>query len=119
MGLVILSSIAISQNSMLVEKLHPKSKLEKLKSFPSWPAIIMGFITPCFFLASALFNKHLTSKKIGFDATTLSYGSSGVASTVVIILGATWYWRKYPFNLKLFLVGLISSAIDTAGKVCI
>lgn len=121
MILIIGSSVCISQNSMLTEKtlknLVPDAIIAA--KFPAWPAIIFGFVTPCFFLASASFNKHITHESINFHAPTLSYGSSFVASTVVIIIGLTWYWRAYKFSLKLFLIGIAGSVFDTAGKAFI
>jgi len=91
-----------------------------LKDFPKWPAILFAFITPCFFTGSGLFNKHLTNAENGFDATTMSVGTSFVSSVLVLILGVAWFWQQVePFNSTLFVVGIFASILDTTGKVFI
>ena len=90
------------------------------EKFPKWIAVLFGILTPCFFVASALFIKHLTSPKVGFDAITVSFASSCTMSIVVIILGVTWYWKEVDtFNRRLFIIGFFGSIFDTCGKACI
>ena len=89
-----------------------------IKDFPKWPAILFSFITPIFFLAAGLFNKHLTGPTKGFDATTLAVGTSCTVSILTLILGVSWYWVKVEaFNPVLFGVGIVASILDTTGKV--
>ena len=114
--LVIISSLCISFKPAEVVI----SITESIIDFPKWPAILLGFLTPCFFLTSALFNKHLTQPSVGFDATTMSIGTSFVSSTLVLILGVSWYWQSVEkFDATLFGVGIIASILDTVGKVFI
>ena len=64
----------------------------EVDGFPVWPAILFGFITPCVFCCQALYNKHMTNPRVGFDATTLSFGSSCVAATFLLFIGVTFWW---------------------------
>ena len=90
------------------------------EKFPKWIAVLFGILTPCFFVASALFIKHLTSPQVGFDAMTVSFATSCTMSIVVIILGVTWYWKEVDtFNRRLFIIGFFGSIFDTCGKACI
>jgi hypothetical protein len=59
---------------------------------PKWIAVLFGILTPCFFVGSGLFIKHLTSKEVGFDAMTVSFSSSCFSSTLIMLLGICWYW---------------------------
>ena len=60
--------------------------------FPVWPAILLGFITPCVFCCQALYNKHVTNPEVGFDATTLSIGSSSVSGAFLAFMAVAWWW---------------------------
>jgi drug/metabolite transporter (DMT)-like permease len=87
---------------------------------PKWVAVMFGLLTPVFFVASGLFIKHLTSPKVGFDAMTISFATSFFSSTLIIILGASWYWQTVAiFNTRLFVIGIFGSIFDSVGKACI
>lgn len=86
-------------------------------SYGTGIAILWGFITPCFFLIQSFYTKYVTSEKYNFHAYTISLGTSSFTSFLVLILGVTWYWPYVaPFNLKLFLIGIVGSILDTIGK---
>ena len=88
--------------------------------FPKWVAVLFGILTPCFFVTSALFIKHLTSKEVGFDAMTVSFATSSATSVLIIIIGAAWFWQEVEtFNKRLFIIGFFGSILDTCGKACI
>jgi hypothetical protein len=88
--------------------------------FPKWIPVLFGFLTPCFFVTSGLYIKHLTSKRVGFDAITISFASSCLSSIIVMIVGVTWYWREVDtFKKHLFVIGIFGSIFDSVGKACI
>ena len=87
---------------------------------PKWVAVLFGLLTPVFFVTSGLFIKHLTSPRVGFDAMTISFATSFFSSTLIIILGVTWFWQyKEVFNTRLFVIGIFGSIFDSVGKACI
>jgi drug/metabolite transporter (DMT)-like permease len=87
---------------------------------PKWVAVMFGFMTPCFFVSSGLFIKHLTKPSVGFDPITISFSTSSVVSLIIMILGASWFWQVVEkFQTDLFLLGLVGSIFDTIGKACI
>jgi uncharacterized membrane protein len=78
---------------------------------------MFGFLTPCFFVASGLFIKHLTSARVGFDAMTISFASSCFSSIIIMIVGVSWYWREVDsFKKNLFIIGIFGSMFDAIGK---
>ena len=82
--------------------------------------MLFGILTPCFFVASGLFIKHLTSAKVGFDAMTISFATSCSTSILILIIGASWYWQSVEvFNKRLFIIGFFGSIFDSCGKACI
>ena len=87
---------------------------------PKWIAVIVALITPIFFIISSLFIKHLTSPRVGFDAMTISFGSSSFTCILILILGYFWFWQYIElFNSKLFIIGIFGSIFDSIGKACI
>jgi uncharacterized membrane protein len=87
---------------------------------PKWIPVLFGFLTPCFFVASGLFIKHLTSPRVGFDAITVSFASSCFTSIIVMIVGVTWYWKEVDtFKKDLFIIGIFGSIFDSVGKACV
>jgi drug/metabolite transporter (DMT)-like permease len=87
-----------------------------VEGFPIWPAILLGLITPCIFCTVALYNKHVTSSHVGFDATTLTLGSSSVGGAILVLVSAFWYFRYVvKWDMNLFWYGLGASILDTIG----
>lgn len=90
------------------------------EQIPKWVAVLFGILTPCFFVASGLFIKHLTSPKVGFDAMTISFSTSCFSSILILIIGVSWYWREVEtLNKRLFIIGFFGSIFDSCGKACI
>ena len=80
----------------------------------------MGFITPCIFCVQAMWNKHMTSATVGFDATTLSIGASFVAGLIILVIAVSWYWQYMEqFDPRLFAFGFAASIFDSLGKAFI
>lgn len=51
---------------------------------------------------------------------TVSFSTSCTTSTLIIILGACWYWQSVDsFNKRLFIIGFFGSIFDSCGKACI
>ena len=42
---------------------------------PKWVAVLFGLLTPCLFVASGLWIKHLTAPHVGFDSLSVSFFS--------------------------------------------
>lgn len=123
MLMVIASGVAISMSGKIDEKVEatPAQPLVLVdEQVPKYVAVVFGVITPLWMIANSLFIKHLTNESIGFNATTVSFSSSGFCCTIIIILGCAWYWQEVAeFRWKLFLIGFFSSIFDTCGKACI
>ena len=59
----------------------------------------------------------MTSEKVGFDATTLSFGASSVSGVFILFLGVSWWWQiEEEFDPVLLGYGLAASIFDTIGK---
>ena len=83
---------------------------------PTWIAILWGIFTPLFFILQS-FNTKRAVKKFGFQARTLSLGTTCTGSCVLLIIGVSWYWQAIePFNRNLLLVGTLGSIIDSIAK---
>ena len=83
-----------------------------------WIPVLFGIATPMFFTTNGLLTKHLTSERIGFNASTISFTSYFIVNVIVMIV-AIPYWSMYGFSQYLFWLGLVGSIINTLGIVCI
>jgi hypothetical protein len=65
-------------------------------------------------------SKHLTSKRIGFEALSVSFTTITLVNLLTMI-GAIFYFNNanHTINPKLFLIGFIGSFFDTIGIVCV
>ena len=81
-----------------------------------WVPILFGFITPIFFTTNGMLQKHLSSKRVGFDPSLVASNSITVTSIVVVCI-ALPYWVNVEFESRIFWIGFIGSIIDTIGKV--
>lgn len=87
--------------------------------YPIWIAIFWGFFTPLFFIMNT-FHMKRNVMKYNFEARTTSFGATFVHSSIIFIIGISWYWQKVvPLDRNLFLIGLFSSIIDTCSKALI
>lgn len=122
---VIASGVAISLSGEAEPEVLEPVVVEKAlvifdPEFPKWVAVLFGLVTPMWMIGNSLWIKHLTQPSIGFDPLTNSFSSSFVASSIIIVIGAAWYWQQVEaFRGDLFLVGFLSSMLDVCGKACI
>lgn len=85
---------------------------------PTWVPALFGLVTPMTFCSNGILTKHLTSDKVGFNPSRLSFNIYFLVNLVIMII-AIIYWQNYPFNKQLFYLGLGGSIINTCGIVCI
>ena len=71
-----------------------------------------------FFTTNGILTKHLTSERINFNASTISFSAYFIVNLIVIIC-AIPYWVIFGFSTYLFWLGLIGSIINTLAIVCI
>ena len=76
--------------------------------------VLFGVITPMSFTANGMIIKSLTSDRMRFDPSVISFSAYFVVNCVVLV-GALIYWGFYAFDTYLFVVGLIGSMINTCG----
>ena len=85
---------------------------------PTWVPAIFGVVTPVFFSINGVLTKHLTSEKVGFNPTKISF-SSYVYVNLALLFVAVPYWLKVHFSPWLFCIGFIGSVINVIGLVCL
>lgn len=86
---------------------------------PAWIPVMFGVLMPVVFSIQALFIKHLSNERMGFDPTCITFGSSSLVCLLIVIVGISTYWKYTPFDQYLFNVGLIGSIFNTIGIVAI
>jgi drug/metabolite transporter (DMT)-like permease len=93
MILVIGSGVAISMSGAAnVKESAVEVRAVFDAQFPQWPAVCFGLVTPMFMIANSLWIKHMTQPEIGFDALTNSFSSTVISSTLILVVGGSWYW---------------------------
>jgi len=85
---------------------------------PTWVPVLFGLITPCSFTSNGVLTKHLTSEKVGFNPSRISF-SAYLIVNILVLLFAIPYWVKVEFSAYLFWVGFAGSIINTLGIVSI
>ena len=63
----------------------------KIAEYPSWIPVMFGLVAPLSFSAFAMLTKNLTSERVGFNATILSF-SSQFSINLLLIIVAVIYW---------------------------
>lgn len=79
--------------------------------------MLFGFLTPVTFTLYGVLAKHLNSKEIGFNASTITFSSYMVNHLVLLLVGGLPYWLNFGFNLRFFVVGLVGSTFNALGVV--
>ena len=115
---ILACSVIISLSGMIQSSPAVSIKTAVVKQAPTWVPVIFGIVTPIMFTANGILSKHLTSERINFNASTLSFTSYLLVNIVVLLVGIP-YWRDHGFDQKLFWMGLIGSIVNTLGIVCI
>ena len=62
--------------------------------------------------------KNLTSERVGFDPTTLTF-STLISVNLLIVIVAIPYWVKHGFVQKFFWLGFVGNFVDSVGLVAI
>ena len=114
---IVLCTIVISLSGV-IEGQNKTAETLGEATMPTWVPVIFGLVTPMFFTINGILTKHLTSDKIGFDPSRISF-SSYLLVNVIVMIFAIPYWIHYGFSQYLFWLGLIGSIINTLGIVCI
>jgi len=112
------ASLVISACSISLAQLGEDEEVRQ-SVVPAWIPVLYAILTPVMFSIQGLFIKHLTTPKMGFDASCITFGASSFVCTIIMIVGVSWYWQNYKFDSYLFCVGLIGSIFDTVGIVSI
>ena len=117
-GLISITLCCIVISLSGVVGVAPATQEVKVYDTPMWIPVLFGIATPMFFTTNGLLTKHLTSERIGFNASTISFTSYFIVNVIVMIV-AIPYWSMYGFSQYLFWLGLVGSIINTLGIVCI
>jgi drug/metabolite transporter (DMT)-like permease len=64
---------------------------------PAWIPVLFGLITPLSFTSNGILTKHLTSKEVNFNASTISFSSFALVNVIIMIF-AVIYWMSNPFS---------------------
>lgn len=55
--------------------------------------VVFSLIAAVMFMVNSMFMKHLTQEKVGFEAYTVSYGTMGLTSVIILLVGIFYYWK--------------------------
>mmetsp|Transcript_13146 Transcript_13146/g.22239 ORF Transcript_13146/g.22239 Transcript_13146/m.22239 type:complete len:223 (+) Transcript_13146:669-1337(+) len=85
---------------------------------PTWIPVLFGIITPISFTANQMLAKSFRRGPVKFNIQQISFMGFLVVN-IIVLFPTVYYWIFVDFNLRLFVVGIIGSIINTFGKVCI
>ena len=86
---------------------------------PAWIAITFGVFTPILVTFNVLLTKHLVSKRIGFDPSTLTFSALAQMNFLIFVFAAIPYWKKVEFDKNMFITGLWGSIVNAVAIVFI
>ena len=114
MSIVICTILISLQNNII--KPQNFVDLGGVSQIPTWIPAVFGLITPVFFSVNGVLTKTLTSEKVGFNATRISF-TSYLYVNIVLLVAAIPYWNSVYFSQKLFWLGFGGSTINVIGLV--
>ena len=80
--------------------------------------LFTGLLVPIGMAKNVIITKHLTSERVGFDATRMTFTCIGGMSLIEIVIAVfLWKYELMRWDLKYFLVGLMTSIIMSIGIV--
>lgn len=115
---IVLCTIVISLSGVVEGKGDVAVETEIEPMTPTWVPVLFGLITPISFTTNGVLTKHLTSDRVNFNASTLSFNAYLVVNALVLLV-AVPYWSLVEFDLRMFWIGLVGSVLNTLGIVCI
>ena len=59
---------------------------------PGWIAILFAISATLVFLGKIVLVKHMCSKRVGFDPSTLTFSSLFVMNAIILLVGGYPYW---------------------------
>lgn len=76
----------------------------------------MGVFTPITFAVSIMLMKHLTTDRMGFNSSDVTFSSTGFIQFFTLVVAISWYWTKIEsLDWYLFLLGFIGSVTQSLG----
>ena len=66
-----------------------------------------------------ILTKHLTSEKVGFDASNLTYASLLIYNVIVFIIALFYWYETSNFHLDSFWIGMAGSIVSGLAIVFI
>ena len=104
-----------------VDKAQEAQSTENVAAIlPLWIPLVTGFLVPIFFAINAILTKHLTSDRVGFNPSKLTYSTLGFLNIFILLLGIIlWSNGTLIFDKPAFFIGMVSSSILTIGIVWI
>jgi drug/metabolite transporter (DMT)-like permease len=85
---------------------------------PSWlPMMVSLFLPICFTINGILF-KHLTNRRLNFNASTLQFTSYFVVNSLILVAAIIFWTTSKNFSPLLFWIGFGGSMLNTLGIVC-
>jgi len=115
---IVVCTIVISLSGVIGGDDTETVKSVEEAAMPTWVPVIFGVITPMFFCTNGILTKHLTSEKVGFVPSTISF-SAYLFVNILVMIAAIPYWMNNGFSQYLFWLGLVGSIINTLGIVFI
>jgi len=58
----------------------------------SYVPVLLALFCSVMFMSVSLMFKYLT-KTIGFEESTITFNVTGSVAFIVLVIGASWYWR--------------------------
>lgn len=115
-GLISIICCCVAINLSDVFKSSAPNKVSQSNQSQVWVPVIFGILTAMAFTSNGMLTKHLTSPRINFNASTISY-SAYLAINVIVIIAAIPYWLYFGFSQYLFWMGLLGSFFSTLAIV--
>ena len=114
---IVVCTVVISLSGVVFPSVSIES-IVKEPALATWVPALFGVFTPVFFSLNGVLTKHITSEKIGFDATNITF-TAYLLVNIFLLIFAIPYWTIVNFDKKLFWIGLFGSVINVLGLVCI
>jgi drug/metabolite transporter (DMT)-like permease len=81
-------------------------------------AVLLAVATPTLYTAEATYVQYITSKKVGFEAETVTFSTTAFISIFLIIYAGSYQWVHKEFDIELLYRGVFGSFFDVIGIAC-
>lgn len=91
---IVICTVVISLAGMGSDKhvsSHTEATLNVEPTVPTWVPVLFGVVTPMTFCTNGILTKHITSPRVGFDPSRLSFNVYFLVNLLILIY-AIIYW---------------------------